>query len=111
MAGSDIPVSLPVDKVVIVYDNEPKSDTVQKIAKAIDKGYRVCIWPDNIDQKDINDMVLFGYKPESIRGLIDSNLYTGLEAKAKLQHWSNPHGHSKGIEKGNDLIDRHTNQF
>jgi hypothetical protein len=92
MAGSDIPSGLPRDKVVIVYDNEPtKTETRTKLAKAIDNGYRVCIWPDTIQEKDINAMVLAGYPPDTIRSTIDRYSYTGLEAKAKLQDWKRPH--------------------
>jgi len=89
MAGSDIPISLPVDKCLIVYDNEPhQKDTVAKNQKAIDKGYRVCIWPKEVKNlKDVNDMIKNGYKPEKIRALIDQNSYVGMVAMAKLQQW------------------------
>ena len=96
MAGSDIPAEFPTDKTVIVYDNEPhKPDTVEKIRKAIDRNYRVCIWPDTISLKDINEMILAGYTEAGIREIIDTNAYTGLSARVKLQHWSNPHGTAK----------------
>ena len=41
---------------IIVYDNEPRSpETIKKIDKAITLGYKVCIWPDDILVKDVND--------------------------------------------------------
>jgi hypothetical protein len=99
MAGSDIPTGFPHDRTVVVYDNERhKTDTVKKIAKAIENGYTVCIWPDNIKEKDINLMILAGYKSEKIRDIIDMNLYSGLQAKIQLQHWANPKGF---VGKGN----------
>jgi transcription elongation factor Elf1 len=99
MAGSDIPPEFPTDKTVIVYDNEPKKkETVEKIAKAIDRNYRVCIWPDSIRLKDINLMIQNGYSEAKIREIIDTNSYTGLEAKLKLQHWSNPRGNRKDVK-------------
>jgi DNA primase len=61
MAGSDVVLNniTEKDKLVVVYDNEPRNkEIVKKILKAIDQGYNVCIWPDSIEQKDINDMVL-----------------------------------------------------
>jgi transcription elongation factor Elf1 len=88
VAGSDIPTGLPIDQCLIVYDNEPrKPETCDKIAKAIQRGYRVCIWPDTIKEKDLNDMVLSGYKPDKLRDLIDKHSYAGLEATVRLQHW------------------------
>ena len=92
MAGSDIPTGLPIDKVLIVYDNEPTSETTRaKIEKAISRGYRVCIWPDTIEEKDINDMIKSGYKAETIQKIIDQNSYIGLEATNKLQDWKRAH--------------------
>lgn len=94
MAGSDIPTGyLPKDRAVIVYDNERKKpDTIKKIGRAIKAGYTVCIWPENIKEKDINNMILSGMKIEKIREIIDLNLYSGLQATLQLQHWANPKG-------------------
>ena len=95
MAGSDIPAEFPTDKTIIVYDNEPrKPDTVEKIRKAIERNYTVCIWPDTIKEKDINQMIQAGYTETGIREIIDTNSYSGLTALSKLQHWSNPHGNA-----------------
>ena len=96
MAGSDIPVGLPRDRTAVVYDNEPrKEQTVKKIEGAIKMGYTVCIWPENIKEKDINNMVLAGYKPEKVRELIDMSLYSGERAKLELQHWANRKGNAR----------------
>ena len=42
------------------------------------------IFPPHIREKDINDMVLAGH---DIKTLLESNTYSGLEAKLKLQTW------------------------
>ena len=79
---------LPKDKVVIVYDNEPRNkDTCKKIESCIDKGYRVCIWSDDVLQKDINDMVRAGRSSEKLVDIIKENTYIDLEAKMKLSTW------------------------
>jgi hypothetical protein len=111
MAGSDIPAEYPPEKTLIIYDNEPrKPETVEKIRKAIDRNYRVCIWPDNLHYKDINLMIMNGYKESMIQQIVDSNSYTGLEARLKLQHWSNPKGNRKdGTTQVNN--ERHNHQF
>ena len=91
-AGGDIVSTLlPFDKtnMVIVYDNESRSqDTIRKIDKAINQGYSVCIWPDNIDQKDINDMVVSGLSVDFIKHIIDNNTFKDLTAKLALKRWS-----------------------
>jgi len=74
---------------VVVYDNEPRSkETIKKLDKAILQGYNVCIWPENLEHKDINDMVLAGLSPEFIKHIIDSNTYRDLAAKLALTKWS-----------------------
>lgn len=75
--------------LVIVYDNEPRSkETVKKLDKAILNGYSVCIWPENMEHKDINDMVLAGLSSEFIEHIIKHNTYRDLSAKLALQKWS-----------------------
>jgi hypothetical protein len=75
--------------LVIVYDNEPRSkETVKKLDKAILNGYNVCIWPENLEHKDINDMVLAGLTTDFISHIIKTNTYRDLAAKLALQKWS-----------------------
>lgn len=81
--------SLPKDNLVIVYDNEPRSrETIKKLDKAIISGYNVCIWPDNLDAKDVNDMVLSGLSADFIKHIIDTHTYRDLAAKLALSKWS-----------------------
>lgn len=90
MAGSAISLekifpNKPKNEIVVVMDNEPRNkDIVRTIDKYIDDGYSVCIWPDEVHQKDINDMVLEGLDPEMI---IQQNTRSGLIAKAALSQW------------------------
>ena len=77
------------ENLVIVYDNEPRSlETKKKLDKAILDGYNVCVWPDNLEHKDVNDMVLAGLSSEFIKHIIDKNTYRDLAAKMALTKWS-----------------------
>jgi transcription elongation factor Elf1 len=91
-AGGDLVSTvngLPKENMVIVYDNEPRSfETKQKIDKCITNGYNVCIWPSNLEFKDVNDMILGGLSPDFIKYIIDKNTYKDLQAKVKLNMWS-----------------------
>jgi DNA primase len=70
---------------IMVYDNEKRNkQIVERIEKAIDSHFPVVIWPSNVLEKDINDMVLAGL---DVQTMIESNTYSGLEAKAKLISW------------------------
>ena len=92
MAGADINLNniADRDKLTVVYDNEPRNkDIVKKIGKSIEQNYKVCIWPDHIEQKDINDMVLKqGLTGSAVQAIIDQNTFSGLAAKMRLQQWS-----------------------
>jgi transcription elongation factor Elf1 len=73
---------------VIVIDNEPRNkEIVKQLSKYIDEGYSVCMFPENIVEKDINEMILHGKTPEEILETINTNTYTGLEAKLKFSTW------------------------
>ena len=54
------------------------------MAKLLDTGFSIVIWPESIREKDINDMVLSGMDPNAI---IQSNIYSGLNGKIKLNTW------------------------
>lgn len=76
------------DNATLIMDNEPRSKEICKfIEKLIDEDYTVCLWPDTVQQKDINDMVLAGKSVESIMNTINTNTFQGMEAKLKFTEW------------------------
>lgn len=78
-------LKLPKENMIIVFDNQPRNREVCKlIEKTIDDGYKVVIWPQTIDEKDINDMVLAG---RNVTKLVKDNTCSGLTAKAKFIAW------------------------
>ena len=86
MCGADADVSCwGVSDPVWVYDNEPRNrEIINRISKCISKGDKVVIWPSDIDEKDINEMVLSGLDVQSV---VESNTYSGLEATLKFTTW------------------------
>jgi hypothetical protein len=86
LCGSDGDVGcLEGSDIIFVYDNEPRNqEIVRRIGYTIDRGSKVVIWPTNILEKDINDMVLSGIDVQSVLKL---NTYSGLEAKLKFTTW------------------------
>jgi len=70
---------------VFVYDNEPRNkQIVERIEKMIARKFPVVIWPKNLKEKDINDMVLAGH---DVNDLVESNTYSSLQAQVKLTEW------------------------
>jgi transcription elongation factor Elf1 len=86
MCGADADISKwGISNPVWIYDNEPRNrEILSRISKTIDSGEKVVIWPSGIDEKDINDMVMSGLDVQSV---IESNTYSGLEAKLKFTTW------------------------
>ena len=71
--------------LILVYDNEPRNrEIVNRIERCIERNQRVVIWPNNIIEKDINDMILAGH---DVMSVLKSNTYSGLEAKVKFNSW------------------------
>ena len=85
MGGADVSVPDNINSYVFVYDNEPRNKQItQRISNHISNGDSVVIWPNDIKQKDINDMVLAGLPVSS---LVESNTYSGLSAQLKFNEW------------------------
>lgn len=75
-------------KVALVFDNEPRNkEIVAKMEKAIDNHFNVVIWPEMIEKKDINDMILDGFSPDEIQDIIDNNTFVNLRAKMEFVSW------------------------
>ena len=74
------------ENCTVVFDNEPRNVEIHKrMEKIIRAGYKICIWPSNILQKDINEMWLSGIT--NVEEIIQKNTYSGLEATLALSAW------------------------
>jgi hypothetical protein len=70
-------------------DNEPRNkDIVKQLEKYIESGFSVCMFPNSIQQKDINEMILHGeMTADEIVDVINTNTYSGMEAKLRFSEW------------------------
>ena len=89
MAGADVSG---LDKMagdyIFIYDNEPRSkEIVRRIDKTIAQNHSVVIFPNNLKEKDINDMIMSGLSSHEVSDIISNNTFNGLAAKAKLTEW------------------------
>lgn len=93
ICGGDVSLSLagiPNKKnAVLIFDNEPRSkDTIHRMEKAIDMGFSISFWDyDPRIAKDINDLVMKGYRPLDICKRFYNNAVSGMAAKIKLTQW------------------------
>ena len=86
VAGADMP-SLNCD-FTVVFDNEPRNKEICKlIEKTIKSGVKICLWPDTMKYKDINDMILGGYTKEEVQKIIKNNTYQSASAAVRFATW------------------------
>ena len=86
VAGADF--SSMEGDLTVIYDNEPRNKEINKqIEKTIDQGKSVCLWPDTMVCKDINDMIILGYTKEEIQEIITNNTFSGVAAKLRFANW------------------------
>jgi len=75
-------------KKVLIFDNEPRNKEIVKLMQdAIKSNHQIVIWPNTIEAKDINEMVVSGISVDEIEAIISSNTFSGLEAQAKFIFW------------------------
>ena len=87
VAGADF-MKLPKKNTTVIFDNERRNlEVLKQIEKTIYEGYEVVLWPDDIEEKDINDMILAGRKKEEIQTIIEKNSYQGNMAMIRFATW------------------------
>jgi hypothetical protein len=83
-----IPKAIRGKRIIFAIDNEPRNKAVvERMYSLLDAGREIVIWPERIEQKDINDMILSGMSSIEIEDIIKTNSCSGLEAKVKLNTW------------------------
>ena len=96
MAGSDVnlrsqkEISSALDNHMgtMIFDNEPRNkEIISRMEKTIEFGWNICIWPESIKQKDLNDMVMNGIQESKLTDIINTNTYSNLLAKTHLVIW------------------------
>lgn len=72
---------------IFVVDNEPRNrEVVNTLELLIDKNVKVCVYPPNINGKDINEMCKLNGKANVLK-MISENIFRGPKAKLILNYW------------------------
>ena len=73
---------------IFALDNEPRNkELVKTMQELVDNKRTLCIWPDTIKEKDINEMVLAGTQSCDILNTILQNSCSGSTATLRLSKW------------------------
>jgi len=82
-----IPARFADSDMVYALDNEPRNVQIVKYnEKLISLGKTVCIWPNDLREKDINDMI-YRMSPKEIKRVVDENSVSGLQATMRINQW------------------------
>jgi len=80
--------SIDAENVILIPDREPRNvNIVNNIDKMIGLGYNVCLLPDTMNGKDINEYVSNGLDVEKLKCIIKENTFNGLRAKMEFVRW------------------------
>ena len=72
----------------IIPDNDRRNTQVLKsMSELLELGYSMVLWPDEIKEKDINDMIMSGMSVEKLKTIIENNTYQGNMALLKFTNW------------------------
>jgi len=86
--GADLTLRMPNDQVTYIFDNEPRNqEIVKRMYAVIENDYNVVIWPNHIQLKDVNEMIVSGISVAEIKNIIDKNTFRKLEALEKLSYY------------------------
>ena len=87
--GADLNVAmLPSERITYIFDNEPRNkEIVDRMYKVVEENYNVVVWPDDIQLKDVNDIIMSGVSIAELKKIISSNTYSRLSAMTKLNYW------------------------
>ena len=79
---------IPNEQITYIFDNEPRNkEIVKRMYKVIEQNFNVVIWPEDLQLKDVNDMIMSGLTKLELQDIISNNTYSKLSALTKLNYW------------------------
>ena len=79
---------IPNEQITYIFDNEPRNkEIVKRMYKVIEQDFNVVIWPEDLQLKDVNDMIMSGLTKLELQDIISNNTYSKLSALTKLNYW------------------------
>lgn len=73
---------------IYIPDGDRRNKHICKgISDMIDLGLKVCLLPDGLPGKDLNELVCAGFTNKDLMDIIIKNTFQGLEARLKFNQW------------------------
>lgn len=74
-------------QLVLIYDNEPRNKQIVYLMEKAVKNFKVVIWDEFTQEKDINDMILSGLTKDGLFDIIKQRTFGGLSAQLEFRKW------------------------
>lgn len=75
-------------QTVLIPDKQPRnSEITNLISKFIKNNHNVCLLPNELPGKDINEMIINGISFTEMEEIINKNTFTGLRASLEFDKW------------------------
>ncbi len=79
---------IPKENAILVFDNQPRNaEVIKRMEKMISYGYKMVIWPNAWNFKDINEAIISGLNPKDVEDLLNRNTHKDLSLKLALRNW------------------------
>ena len=86
--GADLKLNVPPENVTYIFDNEPRNkEIIKRMYKVVDENYNVVIWPNDLQLKDVNEMIMSGKTKSEVGNIISTNTYSKLSALTQLNNY------------------------
>lgn len=75
-------------EIILIPDREPKNRNIcNLIEKYINNGRNVCLFPETLKGKDINEFIINGTSKIELQRIIDQHTFSGLRASLEFTKW------------------------
>jgi hypothetical protein len=76
------------DNIILLPDREPRNrEIVNLINRFIQDNFNVCLFPNTLQGKDINEHILNGYSCEDLQQIISKHTFNGLKLRMEFSQW------------------------
>lgn len=74
--------------ITLCPDREPRNKEIVSIIDGfIKENFNVCLFPDNISGKDINEFIINGRSSQELEEIISENTHSGLKLQMEFTKW------------------------
>jgi len=81
----DVSTHETMSRMVLIHDNQPRNkEIVEQMYKSYQHGFKMCIFPNSIIGKDLNELFLDGH---NVQELVRENTFMGINLKMKLDQF------------------------